>query len=142
MCTIAEDLKGYSDLDLIIVQLGTNDCKSEYRDSALQISQNCEILLNKIRYLTNASIALISPAIIKEDNKITQKYYVGAENKSTQLDKLYKKIAQNNGYIFISGCNLEVGEDGEHLTINGHRELRNKILLKLNCLNKLIKEKE
>ena len=136
--TIEYDLSQYTNLDLIIVQLGTNDCKNEYNDSALQISKNCEILLNKIHRLTNAQIMLISPAIIKEDNKITQKYYIGAQKKSAELDKNYEQIAHNNGYIFISGVDLEVGEDGEHLTLAGHQQLKNKINSKINYLNNLM----
>ena len=59
----------------------------------------------------------------KEDNKITQKYYVKAQEKSTELDCLYKNMAQKNNYSFISGKYLEIGEDGEHLTKNGHEQL-------------------
>ena len=136
--TVEDDLSQYINLDLIIVQLGTNDCKNEYNDSALQISKNCEILLNKIHRLTNAQIMLISPAMIKEDNKITQKFYIGAQEKSVELDKNYEQLTHNNGYIFISGVDLEVGEDGEHLTLAGHQQLKNKVNSKINYLNNLI----
>ena len=135
--TIDNELCQYENLDLIIVQLGTNDCKSEYNDSALQISKNLEILLNKINRITNAQIMLISPAIINENNKITQKYYIGAQKKSAELDKYYEQIAHNNGYIFISGIDLEVGEDGEHLTLAGHQQLKNKIHSKINYIQNL-----
>ena len=121
--TIFNDLKDYKDLDLIIVQLGTNDCKSEYGDTALQITQNLNKLLNIIKSQTTAQILVISPATIKEDNKITQKYYIGAYSKSIKLDELYRDMTQMNNYIFISGKDLEIGEDGEHLTLNGHKQL-------------------
>lgn len=121
--TILNDLKNNKDLDLIIVQLGTNDCKIEYGDTAVEIAQNLENLLKLIQCQTLAQIIVISPAIIQEDNKITQKYYVGAQEKSTKLDSLYKNMAQKNNYSFISGKYLEIGEDGEHLTKNGHEQL-------------------
>ena len=119
-------------MDLIIVQLGTNDCKSEYHDTALKIALNCELLLNKIQELTNAKIMLISPAIIKKNNKITKKYYVGAQSKSESLDVLYQKIAKKNGFLFLSGKDLEIGEDGEHLTKIGHLQLREKVMCSFN----------
>lgn len=121
--TILNDLKNHKDLDLIIVQLGTNDCKSEYGDSAIKITQNLNKLLKIIQSQTNTQIVVISPAVIREDNKITQKYYIGAQEKSIELDSLYKNMAQTNNYAFISGKNLEIGEDGEHLTKDAHKQL-------------------
>jgi len=121
--TILNDLKDYKDIELIIVQLGTNDCKSEYGDSALTITQNLDRLLKLIQSQTTAQVIVISPAIIQENNKITQKYYVGAQEKSLELDSLYKNMAKKNNYGFISGKPLEIGEDGEHLTKSGHKQL-------------------
>ena len=121
--TVLDDLNNYKDLDLIIVQLGTNDCKSDYGDTAVEITQNLENLLKLIQNQTNAQIMIISPAIIKEDNRITQKYYIGAQAKSMELDSLYEDMAQMHNYCFLSGKDLEIGEDGEHLTKNGHKQL-------------------
>lgn len=128
MQTITQDLANYLNLDLIIVQLGTNDCKSEYGDTPEQITNNLKALLKIITSTTHAQIVIVSPAIIREDTKITQKFYVGAEDKSKKLDRLYKKLAQENNCIFISGADLEVGEDGEHLTKLGHKQLAQKVL--------------
>ena len=125
--TICDDLKKYKNLDLIVVQLGTNDCKSEYNNSSEQIADNLKLLLQKIKEITKAKIAIISPAPIEENNLLTQKYYVGAQQKSKQLDGLFKVLAQQNDYVFISGANLEVGEDGEHLTHLGHKQLKQRV---------------
>lgn len=137
MQTIMQDLSIYKKLDLIIVQLGTNDCKTEYGDSPEQIAGNLEVFLAIIEKTINVKIAIISPAIIKENNKITQKFYIGAEDKSKQLDKLYKRIAHKNGYIFIPGFDLEVGEDGEHLTKLAHHKLSKRVLYKIKFLKSM-----
>lgn len=121
--TIVDDIKNYNDLDLIIIQLGTNDCKSEYGDSADNICDNLEQLLACIKGQTNAEIIIISPSCIREDTKITQKYYIGALEKSRALDKGYQELAEKTGCGFVSGVKLEVGEDGEHLTKSGHQKL-------------------
>jgi len=44
--TLTYDLQPYNDLDLVIIQLGTNDCKGEYEDTPEQITGNLEKLLN------------------------------------------------------------------------------------------------
>ena len=54
--------------------------------------------------------------------------YIDVQHQLDEMeDELYKKMAVENGYIFVSGADLEVGEDGEHLTIHGHKMLSNKV---------------
>ncbi len=134
--SIGAELKEYQDLALIIVQLGTNDCKSEYNDSARDITNNLDRLLTTIKNATTAEILIISPARIIENNKITYKYYRGAENKSIELNSYYAALARQKNYSFVSGLDLEVGEDGEHLTRLEHKQLGLKVLEKINDLNK------
>ena len=136
--TILEDLTNKHP-DLTIIQLGTNDCKSRYGLSANEIVKQLEKLINTIKTKTNSSIMLISPALIHEGNKITDKYYKGAEQKTKELDKLYKKLCEKNGFAFVSGLDLSVGEDGEHFTLIAHKSLGEKVELALN--NNLIKER-
>ena len=125
--TIEDDLKSYTNIDLVIVLLGTNDCKSEYDSSAEEITKSLQMLLKKIKETTNSQIVVISPAIIREDTKITRKYYVGAESKSNELDYLYNELSKQEGYLFISGKDLEIGEDGEHFTKEGHKKLGDRV---------------
>lgn len=125
--TLGDDLKKYKNLDVVVIQLGTNDCKSEYNESAEKIAYNFVQLALKIKNLTNAQIVIISPSQIIENTAITKKYYQGANKKTVQLDKFLKQFSDDNGMLFISGIDLEVGEDGEHLTLNGHKQLGRKI---------------
>lgn len=134
--TIIKELNQYKNLDLIIVQLGTNDCKSEYEDSPNVITENLDNLLKIIKKQTSAKIIIISPAKIIENNKITQKYYKGAQKKSVELDSCYKKLASQRDLLFVSGLDLEIGEDGEHLTKLGHKKLGLKILSKVKTIRK------
>lgn len=125
--TIDSDINGLTP-DLVIIQLGTNDCKSRYNLSATDIAEQLEVLASFIQNQTNCKILIISPATIKEGNKITDKYYVGAEKKSQDLNKTYLSMAKKNGFMFVSGTDLEVGEDGEHLTKYSHHRLSEKVL--------------
>lgn len=126
--TIEKDFEKYNNIDLIILQLGTNDCKCQYDEPAEEIAKNFQNLINKIKSISNAHFMIISPAQIKEDTAITQKYYKGANKKSIQLNNLYEKIANKNGFIFVSGLDLDIGEDGEHLTLLGHKQLSQKVI--------------
>ena len=127
--TIENDIRG--NYDLVLIQLGTNDCKSAYHLSAKEITQNLSCLLEKIESICNAQILIISPAKIKEGNKITDKYYVDAEEKTIEIDKLYQELAYNKDYLFVSGLDLETGEDGEHFTKLSPKELGNRVE---NCI--------
>lgn len=129
--TIENEINGLSP-DLVIIQLGTNDCKSRYGLSAQDITDQLEILISYIQSQTNCKVLIISPATIKEGNKITDKFYIGAEKKSQELNKCYSALAKKNNYMFVSGTDLDVGEDGEHLTKYSHHRLSNKVLSELD----------
>lgn len=131
MRTIDGDKENIVNSHLIIIQLGTNDCKSKYGQSAKEIALQMGELIDKIRGYSSAKVMLISPAIIRSGNKITDKYYVGGESKSIELSKQYKKLCEQNGLAFISGLDLDVGVDGEHLTKDGHRMLGKKVLFEV-----------
>lgn len=125
--TIRNDMAGVV-ADLYIIQLGTNDCKSLYGNSAETITKNLSDLLEKIYWLKgHQKVLIISPAKIAEGNRITDMFYVGASKKCTRLDRCYKKLCKEKGLFFVSGLDLEVGEDGEHLTKRGHQQLAQKI---------------
>ena len=128
--------------DVVIFQLGTNDCKSQYNLSAQEITKQMELFAQKSKQLLhNPQVIIISPARIVEGNQITNKYYNGAESKSIELDKCYQKMCHENNYIFISGLKLQTGEDGEHLTKDAHRTLGRKVLHEINKINQSSKTK-
>ena len=134
--TISEELSHYPNLDLMIVQLGTNDCKSVYHDSPTTIAANLAHLLKIIKQQTAAQIMLISPAQINENTPITQRYYQGAQHKTIALDRCYQNLAAQHDLLFVSGLAMAVGEDGEHLTKQGHHQLGKMILTQVESLNK------
>ena len=128
--TIEADISGLS-ADLVIIQLGTNDCKTKYGLSAKQITEQLEVLACFIQEKTGAKIMIMSPATIIEGNKITDKFYAGGQQKSKDLNKTYKDLAKKHGFMFVSGTDLEVGEDGEHLTAYSHHRLGSRVVAEL-----------
>ncbi len=134
--TIEKDLAKYENIDLIILQLGTNDCKVEYNLTPKYIIEDLENLIDKISKVSPAEILIISPPKILENNPHTQKYYLGATFKTRVLNTRYQKLANEKNIHFVSGLNAEVGEDGEHLSILGHEQLGKAVLEYVNTLQK------
>lgn len=128
--TVWEDLKDQHP-DLTMIQLGTNDCKSRYKLSAKDITMHLENLIKMIAQITASKIMVISPARIVEGNQITDTYYQGAKHKTESLDVLFHQLCQSQNYTFVSGLDLPVGEDGEHLTSEGHKILGQKVAIVL-----------
>ena len=58
-------LESHSPVDLLILMLGTNDCKARYHVSAREITDGLEVLLQKIyshyRYMPPAPAVLVMP---------------------------------------------------------------------------------
>lgn len=121
--TIYEDLKMCEDVDVVMIMLGTNDCKSDFLETAESICKNLEKLILIIKEKTNADIVVMLPPKIVDGTKVTGLYYKNGEVLSCEIGKCYAEMAKRNGYDFISTQIAEIGEDGEHLTEKGHRQI-------------------
>ena len=136
MKTINNDLSGKNDIDLIILQLGTNDCKSAYNLSAQQITNNMKNLIAQIQTQCPAQIMLISPARFDMTKSLTKKYYAGGDIKAEELDKCYSELAKQLNLSFVSGLDIPLGIDGEHFTLQGHKILGQRVADKVAELEK------
>jgi len=135
---IVDNIQNQDKIDIVIVQLGTNDCKSGYNCTAEEITKAMRNFIQQIKGHTTAKIILLSPAKIIENNKVTQKYYKGAQVKSEQLDIFYKYLADDLGLAFVSCVDAETGEDGEHLTPKGHEYISKKVFEKVKSIQDTI----
>ncbi len=137
--TLRQDLPSQIIFDTVIIQLGTNDCKAVFHNSVVAIKNNLAELIDQFREIyPHAQYVIISPALNNENTAITQKYYRGAWLKTLQLDSLYREVAQEQNLAFVSGLACEIGEDGEHLTEQGHRSLGRQVLCAINALQNVI----
>ena len=132
--TISKDIEKHTDSDLVILQLGTNDCKTIYNNSAEKITQNLDNLTNIIQSKTDAQIMILSPAQIRMGNAITNKYYIDADQKCQQLDTLFKDLADKKDYIFVSCLKAKVDDDGEHLAGCGHKFVAKHVIEAIDSL--------
>ena len=113
--------------DLIIIQLGKNDCKTQFNQTPKQIAKNMETLTKSLEQKTNANILIISP-ILKPKLNVSQTVFQNGKQKTIMLDYYYQQIAKKQGLLFVSGMNAELGPDGEHLTCCGHQTIAKRVI--------------
>lgn len=129
-------LDSHDPIDVVVLMLGTNELKSAYNKQPDEIG--ClleEYFVSKILERKSQisdrfpKLLIVAPPIVK--NCAGEKFE-GAAEKSQKLNEIYQKIAERNKCYFIGNENLEVGEDGVHLTSESHKLLAEKVFYKIN----------
>ena len=112
-------LSSYENLDYIVLFLGSNDMKDEFKTTSLEAAIALEnIYINRIyTYFPNATIIIVAPCVI---NKPNFEGFINAYKKSENFDTDYKIIADKYNCKFVSNKGFELGEDKLHFTNNDH----------------------
>lgn len=126
MKTIDKDFPK-TEIDLVIIMLGTNDLKDIYHLKTIDIIDNMDKLIKRINKNNQSDFLLICPPLII-DTVITKENYSNGVEKIKDYHLNLKNYCDKQGFKFISAINCEVGVDGEHLTLKGHKDL-SKLLL-------------
>lgn len=123
-------LDTHDPLDLVIFMLGTNELKSVYKNTPKQIGTLFEKYFVKVTLHRKSQslekypkVLIVSLPIINENKKYAADRYAGQTDKFQKMNKIYADIAKTNKCLFVDASELEVGEDGVHLTKDGHLEL-------------------
>lgn len=90
-------------LDLVVLMLGTNDLKHIYHRTSQDIARAHKQLISVIRRHAGdqTKILLISPVTVDEKNPLAAENYQGATDKSRQMGKELRKIAQEMNCDFL-----------------------------------------
>lgn len=94
--TLEPIIKSHSPLDLLVVMLGTNDCKGYFGATARNIMEGLRRLVLQVRFLDVKKILIITPVNIDPRIYGTEEGHVmGKEcsEKSMRLNDYYKKLA-------------------------------------------------
>lgn len=128
-------LDSHAPLDCVVLMLGTNDFKIEFRRSAQQIAHAVRELVELIhsktaRYNgTPAKVIIVSPILIDGDAPKMKEWYAGHYNaasiqKSQELASYLSKIAADLDCSFIDAAKIaRAGRDGIHFDEASHRSL-------------------
>lgn len=131
---LAPVLMSHGPLDLLIVMLGTNDCKMRLGRSPAQIAADAARLMETAKALScwrsKPEILLVAPAPIADDfhhTPFVEEMGEGCVEKSLALGTLLAKTAQQQTVSFLDSSTLpgvEVSQtDGIHLSAAAHLAL-------------------
>jgi lysophospholipase L1-like esterase len=134
-------LDSQAPIDLVVMMLGTNDCKHRFGLSAFDISEGVAMLVSIIMQSGSGingkvpQILLISPPLIAAAPSKAD-LFSGAEEKSRQLAFHVQQVATNTASHFLDAakhCSVSP-IDGIHLDEAGHLALAQAIAGKINSL--------
>lgn len=122
-------LETHRPMDILILMLGTNDCKEFYKASAEMIGKGIEHLLDQIElYAQGTKVLLVSPIHLGEQvflENFDPEFSKKSLKVSKELSKVYKKIAQKRNLLFLDAAKVAISStlDQEHLDEAGHKAL-------------------
>ena len=132
-------LDTHDPLDMVILMLGTNELKHKFQNSPEEIGDLFEkyfvkVILNRKSQFQNKypQLLIISLPIINERTEYASTRYIGGAEKSKKLKGVYLEIAKRNNCHFVSATELEVGDDGVHLTKEAEISLAKKLSKKIS----------
>ena len=140
---IYSTLMSHEPVDLLIIMLGTNDCKTRYKASASVIAKGLDQVIRKARQ--NASrhfdLLVISPihlGVGVGDADFDPEFDAASVAVSRNLANEYRKIALQNHAAFLNASDFAAPSvtDREHMDEKGHAALADAIYNKILALQK------
>lgn len=126
-------LEGCSPLDLVIIMLGTNDCKARFHQNPWDIGWGMDLLVQYVKRVKCGSdkgdpkILVVSPPRMGGDWDATPHGTVfgpESERRAERLPAVYAEIARLNGVDFFDAApHAEPGADCVHLLPGSHQRL-------------------
>lgn len=130
-------------LDLMILMLGTNDCKTRYGASAAVIARGLEQVICKARKSSSRpfDILVVSPIHLGKgvgEPDFDPEFNESSEVVSQNLASEYRKVALQNHAVFLNAADFASPSttDREHLNEAGHAALAEAIYDKILTLQK------
>lgn len=141
-------LQSHSPLDIVILMLGPNDLKDRFARTPEQVAQGIDTLISFIHdpeynYNNDPKVILLAPTFIDESIGHVQESFKGAEEKSKQLGRLYKKVAEKYKAEFIDIAQYVRPSkiDGCHLDPEAQRKIAEVVTEKIRNLSKAMNQK-
>lgn len=127
---IGANMEIYDPVDFLIVMLGTNDCKTQFRLSAAEVAGGLERVMEQAKEASQTSFRtlLIAPVPLKECVAAGD-FGFEFDGISVQTSKAlaaeFEKLAGKHGCLFLNASKVTEASDtdGVHLEEEGHRAL-------------------
>ena len=128
-------LETHDKIDIIVLMLGTNELKFDFSNDASTVlnmmKKYVEFISNYRSQIDNSIPKLILSGVplVSENSEYSREKnkYVGARQKSVQLNDLIKQYCDEKNICYIDNTDLETGIDGVHLTKESHKILADKV---------------
>ena len=128
----------HNPLDLMILMLGTNDCKTRYGASAAVIARGLDQVIRKARKSSSRpfDILVVSPIHLGKgvgEPDFDPEFNDSSEAVSRNLAAEYRKVALQNHAVFLNAADFASPSttDREHLNEAGHAALAEAIYSKV-----------
>lgn len=132
-------VESHNPIDVFVVMLGTNDCKTRYKATAGIIAKGVEQVVEQARLKASKEmkVLVISPILLGHgvgENGYDVEFDRSSELESVELAAEYEKIARENGFYYLDASQYAAPSitDREHLDEMGHAKLADAIYGKLN----------
>lgn len=127
---IRMDMELYHPVDMLIIMLGTNDCKTQFQASAGEIAAGLEQVLNRAEESVSEPFQtlVIAPACLKAvvaNGDFGSEFDMISVGTSKELAAEFEKIAGKHGCLFLDASKVTAVSDvdGVHLDEAGHEAL-------------------
>jgi len=135
-------LDSHSPVHLLVILLGTNDLKHRYGLSAWDIAHGAATLVKMARASEYGEgeraprILLIAPPPVAKLNDRFRRMFEGAVEKSRELGREYRSVAEELGCAFLDAGELIRSSDldGIHLETSEHDKLGKAVAVKVRAL--------
>lgn len=125
-------LESHRPIDLVIILLGTNDLKRRFSTGAFDIAQGAGVLVQIVQKSQSGPnerptkvLLLAPPPIEKLAGTEFAEMFEGAEKKSKNLSREFRRVAEELDCEFLDAADLIVSSklDAIHLDTEEHRKL-------------------
>jgi len=120
-------------LDVIVIQLGTNDLKRRFALSVVDIANALEALIldikNYYRHRELPKIIILSPPAVYEVGAY-KSIYAGANAKCGELKLAFSEVCAKQQALFLDSTSLATPclQEGVHLTFESHKSIADHVL--------------
>lgn len=120
-------LESHNPIDIIVLMLGTNDCKTVFAVSGTVIGKGIEKLLEQIREKSwESKVVLVSPILLGEgvwEEGYDREFDRCSVETARSLPKIYERIAAEQGIYYLAASEYArpCEADREHMDTEGHR---------------------